>query len=59
MTTPTVASAPENAEQKKQPEPGGSKPAPAESEKKASDDKAKQAADEKTKQAATRRRLTR
>jgi len=57
MTTPTLESAPEQAEQKKQTGPPGAKPDPEESEKKAADDKAKQAADEKTKQAATRRRL--
>jgi len=65
MTTPTVESAPEQVEQKKQPDPPSAKPAPAdsakqnsaESEKKEADEKAKQAADEKTKQAATRRRL--
>ena len=57
MTTPTLESAPEQAEQTKQTDPPGAKPDPAESEKKAADDKAKQAADEKAKQAATRRRL--
>ena len=66
MTTPTLESAPEQAEQGKQPNsPNGPKPAsadgakpdPAESEKKAADEKARQAADEKTKQAAKRRRL--
>jgi HlyD family secretion protein len=65
MTTPTAESATEQAEQKKQTDPPGAKPAaadsakpdPAESERKAADEKAKQAADEKTKQAATRRRL--
>ena len=41
MTTPTLESAPEQAEQKKQPEPAGAKPAPAESAKLAVTDPAK------------------
>ena len=49
MTTPTLESSPEQAEQKKRTNPPGAKPAPAEGDK--------QAADEKAKQAATRRRL--
>ena len=41
MTTPTLESAPEQAEQNKQPEPAGAKPAPAESAKLAVTDPAK------------------
>lgn len=43
MTTPTLENAPEQAEQKKQPEPAGAKPAPAESAKLAVTDPAKPA----------------
>jgi HlyD family secretion protein len=58
MTTPTLEGTPEQTEQKKQTDPPGAKPAPAESAKVAATDTAKQTvADEKTKQAATRRRL--
>jgi len=57
MTTPTIESGPEQAEQKRQTDPAGAKPAPAESEKKAADEKDRQAADEETKRTATRRRL--